>query len=62
MDMRLEGLEELAGGWLATRCEFYVAGKLAQAEEYHDWKANVDLPPALFDPATWSTAPHWAGR
>jgi hypothetical protein len=23
---------------------------------------NVDLPAALFDPATWTSAPHWAGR
>ncbi|HYL20254.1 MAG TPA: hypothetical protein VEU74_00735 [Gemmatimonadales bacterium] len=62
MDIRLEGLVPLAGGWLATRCEFYVAGVRAQAEEYEDWKANVALPPALFDVASWTTAPHWATK
>jgi hypothetical protein len=60
MDMRLDRLVETGGGWLATRCEFWIAGKLAQTEEYHDWRTNVALPPALFDPAAWATAPHWA--
>lgn len=59
MDMRFTKLVETGGGWLATRCEFYVGGKLAQAEDYNDWKTNVDLSPQLFDPATFSTAPHW---
>jgi hypothetical protein len=62
MDIRLEGLVPLAGGWLATKCEFYVAGVRAQSEEYQDWKANVDLSPALFDAASWTTAPHWATK
>lgn len=62
MDMRFEKLVETGGGWLATRCEFYVAGKLLQAEDYNDWKTNVDLSPQLFDPATFTTAPHWATK
>jgi hypothetical protein len=62
MDIRLEDLVPLAGGWLATKCEFYVAGVRAQEEEYQDWKANVDLSPALFDTATWTTARHWVKR
>lgn len=62
MDMRLDSLVQTGGGWLATRCEFWVAGKLVQAEDYHDWKTDVDLSPGLFDPATWSTAPHWARK
>ena len=60
MDIQLDSLVPLAGGWLATRCEFYVAGKLVQREEYHDWAANVVLAPGLFDIASWTTAPHWA--
>jgi len=60
MDVRLDSLVRTGGGWLATRCEFWVAGRLVQAEEYHGWRTGVDLPAALFDPATWSTAPHWA--
>jgi hypothetical protein len=62
MDMRLEGVVPLAGGWLATKCTFFVAGVLSQAEEYGDWKANVVLPAALFDVASWTTAPHWAAK
>jgi len=48
------------GGWLATRCEFLVSGKTVQLETYSDWRADVELSPALFDPATWASAPHWA--
>ena len=62
MDMRLDSLVQAGGGWLATRCEFYVNGKLLQAEDYHDWKTDVALSPALFEPATFTTAPHWAGK
>lgn len=62
MDMRFDSLVRTGGGWLATRCEFWVAGSLAQAEDYHDWKTNVDLSPGLFDPATWSSAPHWVRK
>ena len=62
MDIRIERFVPLAGGWLGTRCEFLVDGKLEQAEDYEDWKAGVKLPDALFDPATFGTAPHWAGR
>jgi hypothetical protein len=62
MDIRLDDLVPLAGGWLATKCDFYVAGVRSQREEYGDWKANVDLSPALFDAATWTTAPHWAAK
>lgn len=60
MDMRLDSLVETGGGWLATRCEFWISGKLVQTEEYHDWRTNVALSAELFDPATWATAPHWA--
>jgi len=60
MDIRIERFVPLAAGWLGTRCEFLVDGKLVQAEDYRDWKAGVDLTDALFDPATFGTARHWA--
>lgn len=60
MDMRLESVVPVGNGWLATRCEFYVAGVRQQAEEYQDWKADVQLAPGLFDVTTWTSAPHWA--
>jgi hypothetical protein len=60
MDIRLDNYVPLAGGWLATKIEMFIGGAPRQFEEYSDWKANVDLSPALFDVATWTTAPHWA--
>jgi hypothetical protein len=62
MDMRFEGIVPVGKGWLATRCEFFVAGVRQQAEEYQDWKADVPLAPGLFDVTTWTTAPHWANQ
>jgi hypothetical protein len=62
MDMRLDAVVPVARGWLATKCIFYVGGKVVQVEEYGDWHAPVDLAPGLFDPATWTTAPHWAPK
>jgi hypothetical protein len=62
LDIRLDNYVRLGGGWLATKIEMYSAGKPRQFEEYSGWKANVALPPALFDLSTWTTAPHWAKR
>jgi hypothetical protein len=60
LDIRLDGYVPLAGGWLATKVAMSANGAPLQTEEYSEWKANVELAPALFDPATWTTAPHWA--
>lgn len=60
MDIHLDGYVPLAGGWLATKVVMNVGGAPVQTEEYSEWKANVELPPGLFNPATWTTAPHWA--
>ena len=59
MDIHLERYEPLAGGWLATRIEMYVAGKPRQFEEYSDWRSGVEWPAALFDVQGWTQAPHW---
>ena len=59
MDIHLERYEPLAGGWLATKIEMYVAGKPRQFEEYSDWHAGMDLPAALFDSQNWTQASHW---
>jgi hypothetical protein len=60
MDMRMGGLKPAGRALLATRVEFYVQGKLVQTEDYLDWKTDMTLPNALFDPAAWITAAHWA--
>lgn len=59
MDIHLERYEPLAGGWLATKIEMYVAGKPRQLEEYSDWRAGVELPTGLFDVLNWTQASHW---
>jgi len=60
MDIHLDGYVPLERGWLATKVAMSANGKPLQTEEYSEWKANVDLPKSLFDPATWTTSPHWA--
>jgi hypothetical protein len=60
IDSRFKNYRQIGNSWIAPRCEFYINGKLLQAEDYADIKADVPLSPALFDPAQWTTAPHWA--
>jgi hypothetical protein len=60
MDIHLDGYVPLERGWLATKIAMNVGGKPVQTEDYSEWKANTELAPALFDPAMWTTAPHWA--
>ena len=61
-DIEIGGYVPLAGGWLATRITIAQEGGPTQLEEYTEWKANVPLSAELFDPAKWSTAPHWWKR
>lgn len=55
----LNGYEPLEKGWLATKVEMTMGGKPMQTEEYSDWKGNPELSADLFNPATWTSAPHW---
>jgi len=41
----------LAGGWISRDVSIEEGGKLLQREVYRDIKANIDAPPAIFDPA-----------
>lgn len=59
LDIHLGKYERLGNGWVATKVEMYRQGKPLQFEEYSDCRADVPLSPALFEPATWTTAPHW---
>jgi hypothetical protein len=59
LDIVLGGYERTGGGWLATKVTMSAGGMPRQAEVYSDWKVDVPLAPALFDPANWTTAPHW---
>lgn len=62
LDITLDGYVPAGRGWLATQVVISANGSPRQVEEYSDWKVDVELPDALFDVATWSTAPHWAKR
>lgn len=58
-DIQLSGYVKAGGGWLATKVVMSQGGVAKQTEEYTDWKVDVDLDPALFDPAKWTTVKHW---
>jgi hypothetical protein len=62
LDIHLDGYVPIQSTWLATKIAMSQGGVPRQMEEYRDWKVDVDLPPGLFDVATWTTAPHWAKR
>ena len=60
-DVHLGGYEKVGNGaWLATKIEMFQSGVRRQAEDYSGWKVDVPVDPALFDPAQWATAKHWA--
>jgi len=59
LDIRVGGYEKIGDAWLATRIAIMSGATVVQDEQYTDWKANVELADALFDPAQWKTAPHW---
>lgn len=60
LDVDLDGYVRAGGGWLAKKVSMSIGGELRQLEEYTEERVNVALPNALFDPAHWMDAPHWA--
>ena len=62
VDVDIDGYEPVGKAWLGTRVMIRVNGTLVQEEVYTEWKANVPLADALFDPTQWTTAPHWGRR
>jgi hypothetical protein len=61
-DVHLDDYVPVGQGWLATKISMTSAGAPRQYEDYADWKVDIDLPATLFDPATWSSGPHWGIR
>lgn len=51
LDARFEDWQPVEGGFCETKCEFYINGKLVQAEIYHEIKTNVTLADRIFDPS-----------
>ena len=62
LDVMLDDYVRAGGGWLETKVDIHIDGVLRQREEYSDWRVDVPLADALFDPAQWMTAPHWARK
>ncbi len=60
LDIALDDYVATGGGWVATKVTMTSGGAVRQIEEYTKVRTNVDLDPALFDTAQWSTARHWA--
>jgi hypothetical protein len=61
-DIHLEKYERVGSGWLATKVMMYSGGALQQGEEYSDWKVGMNLDPALFDPAKFTSVKHWSAK
>lgn len=63
MDIHLDGWQRFGASWISTEIDIRAGGRSVQHEAYSDVAVDVELDPALFDPAQWTTARHWrAGR
>jgi hypothetical protein len=51
MDARFEDWQPFESGFCETKCEFYINGKLIQAEIYRDIRTDVTLADRIFDPS-----------
>jgi hypothetical protein len=59
VDARFNDYQRAGGGWIAPHVELRIDGVLRQQESYAEITADRPLNAALFDPAQWTTAPHW---
>lgn len=50
--------QKLGNGWIAPEMEFYRGGKLMLKEEYSDIRADITLPPELFEAPQYAP-PAW---
>ena len=57
-DIRFIHYQPLANAWIAAGVEMYVEGKKVFSEDYTEIQPNVNLPPAVYDPAQFATT-HW---
>lgn len=58
-EVQFNAYTELAGGWIAPEVDIYFDGTRTMTERYSHIETGVDLPAALFIPATALSAPHW---
>lgn len=58
-DVRFRNYQQTGRAWIAPIVEVYEDGRLVMKEEYRHIRVDVELDPALFDPARFMTARHW---
>jgi hypothetical protein len=58
-EIRFQKYVQHGGGWVAEEVDFLRGGRRYFFETYADVRVNVELDPALFDPAQWMTARYW---
>lgn len=60
LDARIGGYRQIDGSWVESRIDIRVGGRLAQTEEYREFRVDPELPQGLFDPYDWEiTEPYW---
>jgi len=59
-DARLVDYVPAGKGWLALKVTIGISNGTKQEEVYTDFRADPPISPDLFDPAKYTTAPHWA--
>ncbi|MDA0378582.1 MAG: hypothetical protein O3C45_00865 [Bacteroidetes bacterium] len=59
-DIRFDNYQPLGEGWIAPEVRFAVDSTLTLVELYEDIRVGVDFSEGFFEPASFSTAPHWA--
>jgi hypothetical protein len=58
-EIRFQKYVQHGGGWVAEEVDFLRDGQRFFFETYADVRAGVPLDDRLFQPATFTTAPHW---
>jgi hypothetical protein len=61
-EIRFQKYVQHGGGWVAEEVDFLRAGQRFFFETYADVRINVPLDERLFDPGSFTTAPHWFRR
>ncbi|MEO7456634.1 MAG: hypothetical protein ABIY52_10260 [Gemmatimonadaceae bacterium] len=56
-DIHLGDYVAVGGGMLATKVSMFVKGAPVQVEDYADWKVDVPIADAVFNPAAWVQPP-----
>jgi hypothetical protein len=58
-EIRFQKYVQHGGGWVAEEVDFLRGGQRFFFERYADVRVDVELDPALFDPAQWTSARYW---